>query len=130
MQRTAQDPADDRRRAYRFYELYLGALPMHGEKGVGLVARLPNAADLMTLEEAAADAGYSSASTLRKAAREGRLRVVRHGARTVLTTAEWVSAYEDRIYGKGGRPRGAAAPAKAAHQSTRSPAGTLTADHA
>lgn len=70
------------------------------------MARLPNAADLLTLEAAAADAGYSSPSTLRKAAREGRLKVIRHGARTILTTAEWVSAYEDTLFGKGGRPRG------------------------
>ena len=70
------------------------------------MARLPNAAELMTLEEAAEDAGYSSPSTLRKAAREGRLRVIRHGCRTMLTTAAWVAAYEDTAYGKGGRPRG------------------------
>jgi hypothetical protein len=68
--------------------------------------RLPNAADLLTLEEAAEDAGYSSPSTLRKAAREGRLQVIQHGPRTILTTAAWVSAYEDLTYGKGGRPRG------------------------
>ena len=76
------------------------------------MARLPNAADLLTLEEAAADAGYSSPSTLRKAAREGRLKVIRHGVRTILTTAEWVSAYEDSAYGKGGRPRGYTVPPK------------------
>jgi hypothetical protein len=70
------------------------------------MARLPNAADLLTLKEAAEDAGYSSPSTLRKAAREGRLKVIRRGVRTILTTAEWVSAYEDTAYGKGGRPRG------------------------
>jgi hypothetical protein len=115
---------------YRFYKLYLIAPPTRCEKGVGLVARLPNAADLMTLEEAAEDAGYSSASTLRKAAREGRLRVVRHGIRTILTTAEWVSAYEDRIYGKGGRPRGSTVPVKAAPQPTRLPAGLLSPDEA
>jgi len=76
------------------------------------MARLPNAADLMTLEEAADDAGYSSPSTLRKAAREGRLKVIRRGVRTILTTAEWVSTYEDATYGKGGRPRGYAVPPK------------------
>ena len=38
--------------------------------------RLPNASDLISLHEAAAYAGYRSASTLRKAAREGTLRTV------------------------------------------------------
>ncbi len=84
------------------------------------MARLPNAADLMTLEEAAEDAGYSSPSTLRKAARERRLKVIRHGTRTILTTAEWVSAYEDTTYGKGGRPRGYAVPPKPPQPPTRS----------
>jgi len=74
--------------------------------------RLPNAADLMTLEEAAEDAGYRSPSTLRKAARDGRLQVIQHGTRTILTTAAWVSAYEDLTYGKGGRPRGYTVPPK------------------
>jgi hypothetical protein len=68
--------------------------------------KLPNAADLVTLAEAADYAGYRSVSTLRKAAREGHLRVVQLGPRTILTTHAWVSAYEDAIYGKGGRPRG------------------------
>lgn len=85
------------------------------------MARLPNAADLLTLEEAADEAGYSSASTLRKAAREGHLRVIRHGTRTILTTAEWVQAYEDATYGKGGRPRGYSVPHKPPHPSTPSP---------
>ena len=76
------------------------------------MARLPNAADLMTLEEAADDAGYSSPSTLRKAAREGRLKVIRRGVRTILTTAESVATYENATYGKGGRPRGYTLPAK------------------
>ena len=76
------------------------------------MARLPNAADLLTLEEAADEAGYSSASTLRKAAREGRLRVIRHGPRSILTTTAWVEAYEDATYGKGGRPRGYTVPHK------------------
>lgn len=68
--------------------------------------KLPNAADLVTLEEAADYADYRSVSTLRKAAREGRLKVVRLGARTIFTTHDWVRAYENAIYGKGGRPRG------------------------
>jgi hypothetical protein len=70
--------------------------------------KLPNAADLVTLEEAAAYAGYRSVSTLRKAVRDGRLRCVQHGARTILTTHDWVYAYEEAIYDKGGRPRGRA----------------------
>jgi hypothetical protein len=74
------------------------------------MARLPNAADLLTLEEAAMEAGYLSPSTLRKAAREGRLKVIRRGARTILTTAEWVAAYEETVFGKGGRPRGSVQP--------------------
>jgi hypothetical protein len=86
------------------------------------MARLPNAADLLTLEEAAEQVGYSSASTLRKAARDGRLKVIRHGARTILTTLEWVAAYEDATYGKGGRPRGYTMPPTTArtaeHQSS------------
>jgi hypothetical protein len=76
------------------------------------MARLPNAADLLTLEEAAEEAGYSSPSTLRKAAREGRLKVIRQGARTILTTAEWVAACEDTVYGTGGRPRRYTVPRK------------------
>jgi len=68
--------------------------------------KLPNAGDLVTLEEAANYAGYRSPSTLRKAAREGTLRVLRVGERTILTTHDWVGDYETSIYGKGGRPRG------------------------
>jgi hypothetical protein len=68
--------------------------------------KLPNAADLVTLEEAADYADYRSVSTLRKAAREGHLKVVRLGARTILTTHDWVHDYELAIDGKGGRPRG------------------------
>jgi hypothetical protein len=68
--------------------------------------RLPNASDLVTLAEAADYAGYRSASTLRKAAREGTLKVVRPGGRIVLTTHDWVTDYDYRIFGRGGRPRG------------------------
>lgn len=73
------------------------------------MSKLPNAKDLVTLTEAAEYAGYRSVSTLRKAARDGTLRVVRLGTRTVLTTHDWVYDYESAIYGKGGRPRGTAA---------------------
>jgi hypothetical protein len=93
------------------------------------MARLPNAADLLTLEEAAEDAGYSSPTTLRKAAREGRLQVTRHGRRTILTTAAWVSAYEDSAYGNGGRPRGYRVPAKAPQPSAAAIATPRDANH-
>ena len=93
------------------------------------MARLPNAADLLTLEEAAEEAGYNSASTLRKAAREGRLKVIRHGARTILTTADWVAAYEDAVYGKGGRPRGYTVPPKPPQPPTSSPSAPRSTDH-
>jgi len=68
--------------------------------------RLPNASDLISLQEAAEYAGYRSASTLRKAAREGMLRTVKLSPRAIMTTYEWVSDYEMAVYGKGGRPRG------------------------
>jgi hypothetical protein len=71
-----------------------------------MMPRLPNAGDLISLQEAAAYAGYRSPSTLRKAAREGTLRTVRLGPRAIMTTYDWVSDYEMAIYGKGGRPRG------------------------
>lgn len=68
--------------------------------------RLPNAGDLISLQDAAEYAGYRSASSLRKAAREGTLRTVTLGPRAIMTTHDWVSDYEVAIYGKGGRPRG------------------------
>jgi hypothetical protein len=74
------------------------------------VARLSNAGDLIRLSEAATFAGYRSASTLRKAAREGTLRTVTLGPRAIMTTQDWVLDYENAIYGKGGRPRGVVRP--------------------
>jgi hypothetical protein len=68
--------------------------------------RLPNAGDLISLQEAADYAGYRSASTLRKAAREGHLRVLQPSPRVILTTRAWVDEYELSVWGKGGRPRG------------------------
>ena len=68
--------------------------------------RLPNASDLISLQEAAEYAGYRSASTLRKAAREGMLRTVMLGSRAIMTTHEWLDNYNLAVYGKGGRPRG------------------------
>ena len=46
--------------------------------------RLPNARDLISLPEAAAFAGYRSASTLRKAAREGTLGTMILGPRAIM----------------------------------------------
>jgi len=74
------------------------------------VARLPNARDLISLPEAAAYAGYRSASTLRKAARAGTLRTITLGPRAIMTTHDWVLDYETAVYGKGGRPRGIVRP--------------------
>jgi len=88
--------------------------PQSTRKEFDAMARLPNADDLLTLEEAAHYLGYRSPSTLRTAVREGRLQVIRHGARTILTTVDWVYAYEDAIAGKGGRPRGCVAPPRPA----------------
>ena len=70
------------------------------------MSRLPNASALISLQEAADYAGYRSASTLRKAAREGHLRVVRPSPRVILTTEAWVEEYDLTVWGKGGRPRG------------------------
>jgi excisionase family DNA binding protein len=61
----------------------------------------------LTITEAAAEFGYRSPSTLRKAAHDGKLRHVRVGPRAILTTEEWVMDWE--IYHDGrGRPRGLA----------------------
>ncbi len=68
--------------------------------------RLPNARDLISLPEAAAFAGDHSASTLRKAARDGTLHTVTLGLRAIMTTQEWVLDDENAIYSKGGRLRG------------------------
>jgi hypothetical protein len=70
------------------------------------MARLPQAADVIPLEAAAQDAGDHAPSTLRQAAREGRLQVIRHGRRTLRTTAAWVAASAETASGTGGRPRG------------------------
>ncbi len=72
--------------------------------------QLPNASDLISLSEAARYAGYRSASTLRKAVREGTLRTVTLGPRAIMTTYDWLDDYELAVYGKGGRPRGEARP--------------------
>ncbi len=68
--------------------------------------RLPNSSDLITLQEAADYGGYRSVSTLRKAAREGRLQVLHPSPRVVLTTYAWLDEYDMSVSEKGGRPRG------------------------
>jgi hypothetical protein len=103
---------------------------IHEERRPRTMPKLPNASDLVTLEEAADYAGYRSVSTLRKAAREGHLRVVQLSPRTILTTHAWVSTYEDYIYGKGGRPRGAVMPPRvsaATDDTSSSPSNPLNA---
>jgi len=68
--------------------------------------QIPNAGKLISLQDAAEYAGYRNASTLRKAAREGTLRTVTLGPRTIMTMHEWVADYERTIDGRGGWPRG------------------------
>ncbi len=68
--------------------------------------RPPNSSDLISLHEAAQYGGYRSVSTLRKAAREGRLQVIQPSPRVILTTHAWLNAYDMSVAEKGGRPRG------------------------
>ncbi len=68
--------------------------------------RLPNSSDLISLHEAAQYGGYCSVSTLRKAAREGRLQVIQPSPRVILTTCAWLNEYDMSVADKGGRPRG------------------------
>ena len=49
--------------------------------------------EYLTLEEAARLAGHASASTLRAAARSGRLKTVKFSPRVQLTTREWLNDY-------------------------------------
>lgn len=63
----------------------------------------------LTTTQAAQEFGYSSPSTLRKAMRDGKLRYVRVGPRTLLTTREWVTDWHTRQDGRGHR-RGQARP--------------------
>ena len=83
-----------------------------------VVADLPPSArpvdgEYMTLEQAAKLAGYNSSSTLRLAAREGRLRTIRISPRVRLTTREWLEEYLAGVragkYGRG-QPRSGDAP--------------------
>lgn len=80
---------------------------MTHEERQDLLERLP-AGTPLTLERAALLAGYRSASTLRKAVRENRLQVTRHSERVVLTTAQDLRAYLERLHAGGasrGQPR-------------------------
>ncbi len=71
--------------------------------------RTPTAGKYLTITEAAAAFGYCSPSTLRKAAHEGKLRHVRVGPRTILTTEDWVLDWHICQDGRG-RPRGLSHP--------------------
>jgi len=71
--------------------------------------------DYITLAQAVEIAGYSSKSTLYKAARERRLRTVRIGPHTVVTTRAWLDEYLASIHegmSHRGRPRAGDAPAE------------------
>jgi hypothetical protein len=66
--------------------------------------------EYLTLEEAARLAGHASASTLRGAARSGRLKTVKFSPRVQLTTREWLNDYiESRWVRRDGEDQGAAA---------------------
>ncbi len=45
-------------------------------------------------------------TTLRKAAREGRLQVIQPSPRVILTTYAWLEEYDSSVAEKGGRPHG------------------------
>ena len=63
--------------------------------------------EFLTLAEAAQEAGYSSTSSLQRAARLGRLKTVR-GEPPYLTTRAWLQEYLASVQaekGRRGRPR-------------------------
>jgi hypothetical protein len=66
---------------------------------------MPRVTEYLTLPAAAALYGYRSDSTLRTAAREGKLRTKRLGPRAIVTTEAWVDDYHFSQDGRG-RPRG------------------------
>jgi hypothetical protein len=70
-----------------------------------LLETLPPSTHL-TLERAAWLSGYRSPSTLRAAMRDGRLRVERHSARVVLTTAGDLLSYLHALRASEGYRRG------------------------
>ena len=72
--------------------------------------------DYITLAQAVEIAGYSSKSTLHKAAREGRLKTIRIGPHTYLTTRRWLEEYLAGIRASKshrGRPRSGDGPSDA-----------------
>ena len=66
---------------------------------------MPRVTEYLTLPAAAALYGYRSDSTVRTAAREGKLRTKRLGPRAIVTTVAWVDDYHFSQDGRG-RPRG------------------------
>lgn len=66
---------------------------------------MPRVTEYLTLPAAADLYGYRSDSTLRAAAREGKLRTKRLGPRAIVTTEAWVDEYHFAQDGRG-RPRG------------------------
>jgi len=66
---------------------------------------MPRLTEYLTLPQAAERYGYRSDSTLRTAAREGKLRTKRLGPRAIVTTEAWVDEYHFAQDGRG-RPRG------------------------
>jgi len=66
---------------------------------------MPRVTEDLTLPAAADLYGYRSDSTLRTAAREGKLRTKRLGPRAIVTTEAWVDDYHFSQDGRG-RPRG------------------------
>lgn len=66
---------------------------------------MPRVTEYLTLPAAAELYGYRSDSTLRTAAREGKLRTKRLGPRAIVTTEAWVDEYHFSQDGRG-RPRG------------------------
>ena len=75
------------------------AFPCHKE------GAMPRVTEYLTLPAAAELYGYRSDSTLRTAARAGKLRTKRLGPRAIVTTEAWVDAYHLAQDGRG-RPRG------------------------
>lgn len=69
------------------YILEGGVLSSAASRGEDVMPRLT---EYLTLPEAAARYGYRSDSTLRTAARTGKLRTKRLGPRAIVTTEAWV----------------------------------------
>jgi len=65
--------------------------------------------EYITLQQAAEIAGYADTSTLRHAARRGRLRTIKPGPRLHMTTGTWLQEYLQNLrsgdYKRGGQPK-------------------------